>query len=370
MKYFILAGESSGDIHGANLMEALKNQDTSAEFVYWGGDAMKAVHGNPLKHIRELAFMGFWEVLINIRTILNLLNQCKKDISENEPDILILIDYPGFNLRMAKWAHLKGIKVVYYIVPQVWAWHKSRVFQLKKYTDLLIAILPFEEEFYKNNECNVFYVGHPLLDEIKKFSLQQTNEKNLKTIDLALLPGSRHQEVKHMLPVYLKAADQLKISCVIAASNNLPLTFYEKIVKMANLQNIQVEIRQNKTYEILRSSKHAFVTSGTATLETALFKVPQVIGYKGNTISYIIAKKLITLKYISLVNLILDKMLVKELIQSELNISNLIQSYHDLVKREKQILHGYEELIHLLGDEGASFRAATLISKVAQSGKM
>jgi lipid-A-disaccharide synthase len=291
MKYFIIAGESSGDIHGANLMEALQQQDSSTEFVYWGGDSMKSVSGRPLKHIRDLAFMGFWEVLVNIRTILGLLSQCKKDILENKPDVLILIDYPGFNLRMAKWAHKKGIKVVYYIVPQVWAWHKSRVTQLKKYTDLLIAILPFEEEFYKKYKCNVFYVGHPLLDEIKKFTAIQKKEKNLATIDLALLPGSRRQEVKHMLPVYLKTADKLKLSCVIAVSQNLPQDYYKKIIEESKLQHIKVELKSNKTYEILSNCKFAFVTSGTATLETALFKVPQVIGYKGNRISYFIAKK-------------------------------------------------------------------------------
>ena len=358
MKFYIIAGEMSGDIHGGNLMAALQEKDKDATFRFWGGDAMAKIGGKPVQHVKDLAFMGFWEVLKNIGTIFSLLRSCKKDIDTFQPDVIILIDYPGFNLRIAEWAKKKGYKVVYYIVPQVWAWHKSRVKLLRKYTDTLLAILPFEEAFYKNHGCTAHFVGHPLLDEIQK---PLTTQTNIPDFDVALLPGSRKQEVKHMLPVFLQTAEILGLSCVVAATRNLPQALYEDMIRDAKLSRARVQVVYNAMYPILQKSKFAFVTSGTATLETALWNVPQIVAYKGSTISYFIAKNLISLKYISLVNLILDRSLVPELIQHHLTPANLAETYKKMLTERQKTVDGYTELITRLGDTGASSRAAGYI---------
>jgi lipid-A-disaccharide synthase len=366
MKYYIIAGEASGDLHGGNLMSSIQNIDNQAVFRFWGGDAMENIGGPAVKHVRDLSFMGFWEVLTNLKTILDNIKFCKKDIAAFGPDVLILIDFPGFNLRIAEWAKTKGYKVVYYIVPQVWAWHTSRVHLLKKYTDQLIAILPFEEAFYKKHGCAVSYVGHPLLDEISK-----TNPANtvLPRFDLALLPGSRKQEIRHMLPVYLKAAEKSGLHCAIAASKHIPESYYMNIIQKAGIQNAKIDIYYNNMYNILKNSDFAFVTSGTATLETALWKVPQVVAYKGNTLSYVIAKQLIKLPYISLVNLILNKPLVTELIQDKMTVENLTASYKEAKQNLSEILEGYHDLEHKLGEKGASDRAARIITNVLSENK-
>ena len=358
MKYYIIAGEMSGDIHGGNLMAALREKDKEASFRFWGGDSMSEIGGKPVQHVKNLAFMGFWEVIINLRTIVKLLRSCKQDIEIYKPDVIILIDYPGFNLRMAQWAKKKGFKVVYYIVPQVWAWHKSRLKLLRKYTDMLLAILPFEESFYRDHGCIVQFVGHPLLDEIQK-PLKGRSE--ISDFDVALLPGSRKQEVEHMLPVFLKTAELLGLSCVIAATPNLPHVLYEKIIRKAKLKKASVHIYYNAMYPILQKSKFAFITSGTATLEAALWNVPQIVTYKSSYLSYMIAKNLISLKFISLVNLIMDKRLVPELIQNNLTPEVLAETYREMLPETQQIINGYAELARRLGVSGASGRAADLI---------
>ncbi|MFZ1703263.1 MAG: lipid-A-disaccharide synthase [Saprospiraceae bacterium] len=368
MKYFILAGESSGDIHGANLIRAIKQKDSNAEFAFWGGDVMESVAGvKALCHVHQLAFMGFWEVMVHLKIILRLFKNCKRDIQDFEPDVLILIDYPGFNLRMAKWATLQNIKVVYYIVPQVWAWHQSRVKKLKKFTHTLIAILPFEEDFFKRHDCDVVYVGHPLLDELNHWEEQNIGQEKdqKKRYNLALLPGSRKQEIELMLPIFLTTAEALNLDCIIAKSQHLPEEFYTNIIQKTGVSNINVELLSGKMYHILHNSLFAFVTSGTATLETALCGTPQVVCYKGSSISYWIAKKLVKLSYISLVNLILNKALVKELIQQDMTKENLILAYHEGMKNKNNILEGYEQLRHVLGSKGASNRAADVILDIA-----
>jgi lipid-A-disaccharide synthase len=263
---------------------------------------------------------------------------------------------------MAKWAKNKGFKVVYYIVPQVWAWHKSRVKLLKKYTDALLAILPFEEKFYQDHGCRVHFVGHPLLDEIQKPLPEKTD---LPQFEIALLPGSRKQEVQHMLPVFLKAAESLGLSCVIAASSNLAPSFYEEIIRTANIKHSKVQVLYNAMYPILQNRPFAFVTSGTATLETALWNVPQIVAYKGSYLSYVIAKKLISLKYISLVNLILDRNLVPELIQENLTPEHLSETYLKMLPQKETMQDGYRELVQKLGSKGASERAAGIICEIA-----
>lgn len=366
MKYYIIAGEVSGDKHGSNLMHSLKNIDSEADIRFWGGENMSDAGGTMVKHIEELSFMGFYEVLINLRTILKLMSFCKKDILSYNPDVIILIDYPGFNLRIAEWAKNNGFKVVYYIVPQVWAWHKSRVHKLRKYTDLLLAILPFEEKFYADHGCKVTFVGHPLLDEIKNYESKQTTEPSdlPDNIKIALLPGSRKQEIKQMLPVFLSTIKKYNVQAVIAGSSNIPESMYLDIIRESGISENNVQLVFNKMYSILRKSEFAFVTSGTATLETALWNVPQIVAYKGNPLSYYIAKKIITLPFISLVNIILNRKLVEELIQDNLTSETLSQSYVDMQLQREKILEGYATLKKLLGTQGASDRAAAEIKKL------
>ncbi|MDQ1160587.1 lipid-A-disaccharide synthase [Chryseobacterium sp. SORGH_AS 447] len=367
MKYYIIAGEASGDLHGSNLMKALKKKDPAAEFRFWGGDLMAKQGGTLVKHYRDLAFMGFLEVAMNLRTILNNIKFCKEDISSNRPDVLVLVDYPGFNLRIAKFAKELGIKVVYYISPQLWAWKEGRVEIIKKYVDEMMVILPFEGDFYKKHGVDSHFVGHPLLDAISTLkdlsveNFKKENGLNNKEI-IALLPGSRKQEVEKMLAMMLSVRPYFKeYQFVIAGAPSLPKEFYQNYV------DDNVHFVSNKTYDLLRCSKAALVTSGTATLETALLNVPEVVCYRGSKISYAIAKRLVkNIKYISLVNLIMDREVVKELIQNDLNTNNLVDELKKILATEKrfEVFRDYELLREKLGGKGASENAAEVIVKV------
>jgi lipid-A-disaccharide synthase len=369
-KIYIIAGEASGDLHASNLMRALIKQDDTLNFRYWGGDKMKDVRPGIVKHIRELAFMGFWEVLMNLRTIVKNIKFCKKDILEYKPDAIILVDYPGFNLRIADWAKEQGIHVVYYISPQVWAWKQKRVHQIKKVVDDMYVILPFEEAFYKRFDYPVTYVGHPLLDEIAKHRFDEAQKQDFieryKLDDrpiIAVLPGSRRQEVSKKLPIMLAALKSFSDhQIVIAGAPSLDASFY------APFNNENVKMISNETYQLLACSTAAVVTSGTATLETALFKVPEVVCYKSSRISYEIAKRLVKVKYISLVNLIMDKEVVKELIQHECNEEAIRKEVTRLLKDENYIAalqENYNNLEKTLGGGGASDKVAqSLLSKL------
>lgn len=366
MKYYLIAGEASGDLHGSNLMKALKIEDPAADFRIWGGDLMQEAGGDLRKHYRDLAFMGFVEVLKNLRTIVRNLRFCEQDILDYQPDALILIDYPGFNLRIAKWAKEQGIKVLYYISPQIWAWHTSRVHQIKANVDRMYVILPFEKDFYAKYNCEVDFVGHPLLDVVKGYAAAPDfRSKNGLTEApiIALLPGSRKQEIIRMLSVMLEMAPLFpQYQFVIAGAPSMPAAFYEQI--LAEKQRPQnVKLVQKQTYDLLSQAEAALVTSGTATLETALFQVPEVVCYRGNNLSYQIAKRLISVKYISLVNLIVDKPLVKELIQNDFNSKALHNELEKILQpaTRQEIKVGYAELQLLMGDAGASRRAARLM---------
>jgi lipid-A-disaccharide synthase len=372
MRYYIIAGEASGDLHASNLMKHLKQKDADALFRCWGGDLMQQQGGDIVKHYRDLAFMGFAEVVANLRTILKNIEFCKKDILNYKPDVLILVDYPGFNLRIADFAKANGFKVFYYISPQIWAWKESRVHQIKRSVDAMFTILPFEEEFYKKYNFPVHFVGHPLLDAIanrkEKLSLSDFCKKHQlpeKPI-IALLPGSRKQEIKKMLPIMFETSKAFpQYQFVVAGAPSMPLDFYKEV-----LNGKQISIIQGATYDLLEQSKAALVTSGTATLETALFNIPEVVCYTGGTISYYIARALIKVKYISLVNLIMDKELVKELIQHDFNVTTLNKELdkllNDKIYREN-MLQGFKELKSKLGGEGASERAAAKMYALLKS---
>ena len=364
MKYYIIAGEASGDLHGSNLMKALYKEDTNADIRFWGGDLMKNVGGTLVSHYKERAFMGFFEVLKNLSKVLGFIKFCKKDIAQFNPDVLIFIDNSGFNLRVAKWAKEKGFKTNYYISPQVWASRAGRVKDIKRDVDKMFVILPFEKEFYDTYNYNVEFVGHPLIDGIadRKQVSETAFRKEYNLTDkpiIALLPGSRKQEITKMLSVMLSLIDGFsEYQFVIAGAPSQDLSFYQNIIG-----NKKVAFINNKTYDLLSISYAALVGSGTATLETALFKVPQVVCYKGGNISYQIAKIIITLKYISLVNLIMDKEVVKELIQNDFNTKNLkteLTKILDDSYREKLFLE-YFALEKKLGGKGASEKVAKQI---------
>ncbi len=367
MKYYIIAGEASGDMHAANLMKELKKLDVSAQFRCWGGDKMKKQGAELVKHYRDLAFMGFTEVLMNLKTILRNIDFCKKDIHSYQPDVLILVDYPGFNLRIAEFAKTKGFKVFYYISPQVWAWKESRVNKIKRFVDRMFVILPFEKDFYKKHNYEVDFVGHPLLDAIEsEKSLYGDKALWLKNNNLpgkpiiALLPGSRKQEIAVKLPLMLSVVDEFKDhQFVIAAAPSVPEAFYKEIAagKKASLVF-------NQTHELLMHADAALVTSGTATLETALFEVPEVVCYKGGKLSYYIARSLVKVKYISLVNLIMDKETVRELIQHDLTTKNIAQELKKIVydnNKRAEMKSDFRQLKEMLGGKGASARTAALM---------
>jgi len=387
LKLYLIAGEASGDLHGSNLIKALRRQQPEVQCRIWGGDLMQAAGSHLVKHYRDLAFMGFVEVVKNLRTILHNLAFCKRDILAYQPDALVLIDYPGFNLRIARWAKKRGIRVVYYISPQIWAWHQSRVHAIRRDVDQMLVILPFEQDFFKKYGMDVEFVGHPLLDAVdggretrddatsilnSQFSIpkdggQQTVNDAVSILNsqfsipkIALLPGSRRQEVQRILPVMLSVTEFFPdYQFVVAGASSLPAEFYRPFLE----KYPDVQLVQGTTYDLLRQAQAALVKSGTSTLETALFGVPQVVCYAGNPLSYAIARRVVQVKYISLVNLILDRPLVRELIQHDLNTNNLRAALTEIMSEAgaENLPKGYAELRHRLGDGGASERAARAI---------
>jgi lipid-A-disaccharide synthase len=363
MKYYIIAGEASGDLHGSNLIKELKKKDSSTVIRCWGGNLMQQAGGDLVKHYRDLAFMGFAEVLMNLRTIFRNLKFCKQDILAFRPDAVILIDYPGFNLRIAKWAKGQGIQVIYYISPQVWAWKEGRVKMMKSCIDKMLVILPFEKDYFKNKwNWEVEYVGHPLVEVAEEEKRKPISEKFSTKEIVALLPGSRNQEIMKKLPIMLEVSQSFPdYQFVIAKAPAVDDSFYHELCK----PYLNVTSVRNNTYPLLLQAKAALVTSGTATLETALFGVPQVVCYKGSSISYQIAKRVIKVKYISLVNLIMDKPVVKELIQHELTVENLRLELNELLTNQQRIdfiKTQYAVLQNLLNKDGhASVKAADSI---------
>lgn len=365
-KYYIIAGEASGDLHASNLVAQLRLRQPNALFRGFGGDLMQQQGVEIVKHYRTMDYMGFVEVAVNLHKVLENIALCKKDIMEYQPDALILVDYPGFNLRIADFAHEQGFKVFYYVSPQVWAWKRRRVKKIRKSVDKMLVILPFEEEFYKKEGIDVAYVGNPLLDELAKFGtgnrsiFLRRNSLGEKREIIALLPGSRTQEVKRMLPIMLKVVSHFpEYQFVVAGVSSVGNNLYKRIIG-----NSDVFLTENQTYDLLQNASAALVTSGTATLETALFSVPEVVCYKANAFSYHIARWLIKVKFISLVNLVLDKEVVKELIQSDLTEQNLVDELNLLLHdgdRQRQLLEDYEDLKDCLGNAGASEKAAAVI---------
>lgn len=368
MKYYVIAGEPSGDLHASNMMKELLLLDKNIEFRFWGGDLMEAVtHQKPRKHIKDLAFMGFVEVAKNIRTIFKNIAFCKQDILEFKPEILILVDYPGFNLRIADWAKQQGIRVFYYISPTIWAWKENRVEIIKRSVEKMFVILPFEVAVYKKHHYEADYVGHPLLDAIEQ---EKTNLPDKATfisknnLDdrpiIAVLPGSRKQEIERMFSIMLEVVNDFKdYQFVIAGTTNLPKEAYQ----MAIDKNLKVVF--NQTYALMHNSHAGIIKSGTSTLESALFRLPQVVCYKGGTVSYSIARMVVgnRVKYISLPNLILDKPVVKELIQSDLTSKNLKEELVKIISGpvREEMLNEYDGLIKLLGNSGASKKVAELM---------
>ncbi len=374
MKYYIIAGEASGDLHASNLMKAIKERDPEADFRCWGGDLMEAAGGDIVKHYKELAFMGFLEVVTHLNTILRNLKICQVDILLYEPDAVILVDYPGFNLRMAKFAKEQGFKVIYYISPQIWAWKKKRIKKIKQYVDEMMVILPFEEPFYAKNGMKVHYVGHPLLDAVSK-DLHNSEEvrtfrenHNLDDREIiALLPGSRKQEITAILPQMLEMVPLFpQYQFVVSVVDWQPASLYEKYLK-----NYAVKTVNGSAYPLLASAKAAIVASGTATLETAMIGTPEVVCYAGNELSYLIAKQLVTgIKYISLVNLIMDKKVVTELIQHDYNARQLQAELRQITEDEAHITamkEDYRQLYTLLGDGSASAKAADVVLNALNS---
>ncbi|MGB5370656.1 MAG: lipid-A-disaccharide synthase [Flavobacteriaceae bacterium] len=368
MKYYIIAGEASGDLHGSNLIKALLAKDDQANVRCWGGDMMQDAGGTLVKHYKEMAFMGFAEVLFNLNTIYKNIKFCKSDIAIFDPDVIIFIDFSGFNLRIAQWAKARGFKTNYYISPQIWASREQRIQKIKSGIDAMYVILPFEKAYYEEkHQFGVHFVGHPLFDAMQnrpavnegQFRLQ--NQLDVTKPIIALLPGSREQEVMKMLLVMLSVVDDFKeYQFVIAGAPSLTPEFYKPFLGRPNVGFVT-----NRTYDLLSLSRAALVTSGTATLETALCKVPQVVCYRANWISYQIAKRIITLDYISLVNLIMGREVVKELIQGDLNTKNLKTELSKILAdpgRAHQ-LKAYDTLEKMLGGPGASEKTADLVIK-------
>jgi lipid-A-disaccharide synthase len=369
MKVYIISGEASGDLHASNLLRAMRHLDPTLSCRAWGGDLLKDAGADLRKHYRELAFMGFVEVVKNLRTIMRNFDFCKQELLDYQPDTVILVDYPGFNLRMAKWlrksAHLfqKPPRIVYYISPQIWAWHTSRVHDIRRDVDQMLVILPFEVEFYKRYNVAVTFVGHPLLDVIEDVEMSHQSAITSEKPIIALLPGSRKQEVALILPQMLSVVDQFPdYQFVVAGSTALDASHYQNILQAYP----NVEFRQGATYDILKQASAALVKSGTSTLETALWGVPQVVCYKGNALSYAIAKRLVQIKYISLVNLIADAPVVKELIQNELNQANIQRELAQILESDNSaaMKQRYRQIREQLGGVGASERAARVILEI------
>jgi len=370
MKYYIIAGEASGDLHGANLMKELLKIDKNAEFRFWGGDLMSKYGGEPVKHINELAFMGIIKVIANIRTIAKNINLCKNDIKRYNPNTIILIDYAGFNLKIAKFAKVKGIFVNYYISPKIWAWKTNRIKIIKKYVDKMYSILPFENDFYSKYNYKIEYVGNPINDAIQEYKETQNNnnENFLRSNNLtnkpiiALLAGSRVQEIEQTLPLMVQISNNFPdYQFIIAGAPSIKKELYNNII-----QNKNVKIVYNQTYNLLQNSKAAIVTSGTATLETALFKIPQIVCYKtiaGDTL-YKIGRALVKTKWISLVNLILNYEAVKELLQTDFNEKNIVTELNKILNNKEyrhKIIESYNKLQELIGTNKASKKTAQSI---------
>jgi lipid-A-disaccharide synthase len=359
-RIFLVAGEASGDLHAANLIKAIKEKNPSVALQGFGGDRMEAAGMEVLLHYRKMAFMGFLEVILNLRTILKNIKICEESILAFKPDVLVLIDYPGFNLRIAEFAKKHGIKVVYYISPQVWAWKEKRVHKIKRVVDRMLLILPFETDFYKKYSFDTDFVGHPLLDALNQTEDEafKINLPETKKPIIALLPGSRKQEIKTMLPVFLEIARHFpNYQFVLSKAPSQTDAFYNELLKGEKVLSVR------GTYGLLKKSHAALVTSGTATLETALFEVPQVVCYKGSYISYRLARSFIKVKYISLVNLILDRELVPEMIQQDFTSEKVGEKLKQICEgevREKQ-QSGYVELKQKLGGGGASEKAAAIV---------
>jgi lipid-A-disaccharide synthase len=359
MKFYIIAGEASGDLHAAHLIRDLKIAQPDAQFRCWGGDNMQQQGATIVKHISELQFMGFVEVIKNLRTILGNLKYCKKDIELYQPDAIIFVDYPGFNMRIASWAKEQGYKTIYYISPQIWAWKENRVHDIKRDIDLMMCIMPFEKEFYKRHNHKVHFVGHPLVPRIQQYKSEHISRTLNKKI-IALLPGSRLQEIETKLPVMLSIVQHFPdFQFVIAQSPTLATEVYTQYTKHFN----NVGLVQHATYDILHSAHAALVTSGTATLETALFGVPQVVCYKANSVSYLIAKQLVKIKYISLVNLIANRQVVCELIQDELNTQNIVRELKKILTDDgrHQMQQDYAEIALALSQHPEQEHAVELI---------
>ena len=377
MKYYIIAGEASGDLHGSNLIKELKSINPSSTFRCWGGDLMKSQCNKLVMHYDDFSYMGFLEVIVNAKKILSYISLCKKDIEEYNPDVIIYIDYPGFNMKIAEWAKRKKFINHFYISPKVWVWKENRVKKIKRVIDKMYVILPFEEGFYLNkHNYKVDFVGHPLLDAIdnqKEFNRQEFLAKNKLSSKpvIALLPGSRNQEIIKLLPLMLDVVSNFNdYQIIIAGAPNKSINYYEKIILSNKESRSSIKVICNQTYDILRISSAAIVTSGTATLETALFKVPQVVCYKTSVISYLIGRLLIhNLKFISLVNIILDKHVVKELIQNNCNKDNLVIELQKILNKSDRslMLKEYELLHKKLGGKGASKKTAELISKYSKN---
>lgn len=370
-KIYMIAGEASGDLHGANLIHSLLKIQPDLVIRGWGGDRMKAAGANVVKHYKDLAFMGFIEVVLNLKTILKNLSFCKSDILEFNPNTLILIDYPGFNLRIAKWAFEQKINVIYYISPQIWAWKKNRVYAIRKHVNRMFVILPFEKAFYGKYNMDVDFVGHPLLDEIEAFKTKSLSRADFLSKNnlpdqplIAVLPGSRKQEISKMLPVMLSVANRFDTyRFVIAGSSSLPQSIYMTEGKAANISLVT-----DQTYDLFNHAYAGIITSGTATLEAALFNLPEVVCYKGSSISIAIARRLVNIKYISLVNLIMDEEVVIELIQNDLTTQTLSHQLQLLLNPENRdvISRKYHQLHQKLGGAGASNRVAREVLKTIE----
>ncbi len=357
MKYYLIAGERSGDLHASNLMKALKEQDSNAEFRFWGGDYMQAVGGEMVVHYKQLAFMGFLEVLLNLFTISKFISQCKKDILVYQPNVLVLVDYGGFNLKIAKYAKGIGLKVVYYISPKAWAWNQKRAYKIKDRVDKMLCILPFEVEFYKKFDWEVEYVGNPVVEAVKAHQKDELffNENELDETKgiIAILPGSRKQEVARILPALIPVIKNFPDRhFIVAGVDNLPSELYNSVTDLHN-----ASLLVDKTYDVLAHAKAAIVCSGTATLETALFNVPQVIVYKAGSISYNIAKAMIKVNYIGLANLIVNEEVVKELIQGDCTTENISNEVQNILDNGTD----YKQLNEAIGDKVASVEAAKSI---------
>lgn len=360
MKYFIIAGEKSGDLHASNLMKEIKERDPEAEFRFVGGDLMQDQGGDMICHYSEMAYMGFIEVLSGLSKILSVMKECKTQIASYKPDVVICVDFASFNMRIAKWAKTNGFRVDYYISPKVWAWKEKRAYKIKKYIDHLYCILPFEEQFYKKYDFKIDYVGNPLLDSIEAFtakgnfhSRHRLSEKPI----IAILPGSRKQEIESILYVMMSVVNVFPdYQFVIAGVNHFPKEYYEQFIR-----HDDIHVVYNETYDLLTEAKFAIVCSGTATLETALFNVPQIVCYKTSFISATIVRMLIKVKYVSLVNLVANKEIVKELIQENFTSHDLLEEINKMISDEEYVQNiekGYKEVRNLLGEVGASKRTA------------